>query len=57
MEGIDGEELQVLEAEFVLDAKNRVARFRVMGNAHELEDEIWVFERRLLTYLSLSASA
>jgi signal transduction histidine kinase len=53
IDGIDGEELQVLEAEFVLDAKNRVARFRVMGNRTELEDEIWIFERRLLTYLSL----
>lgn len=53
MEGIDGEDLQVLEAEFVLDAKNRVARFRVMGNRTELEEEIWIFERRLLTYLTL----
>ena len=33
--------------------KNRVARFRVMGNKTELEQEIGVFERRLLTYLSL----
>jgi signal transduction histidine kinase len=53
MEGIDGEELEVLESEFVLDAQNRVGRFRVMGNRSELEDEIGIFEWRLFTYLSL----
>jgi signal transduction histidine kinase len=52
-EGIDGEELVVFESEFVLDAKNRAARFRVMGNKTELEQEIGTFQRRLLTYLSL----
>jgi signal transduction histidine kinase len=53
MEGIDGEDLEVLESEFVLDAQNRVGRFRVMGNRSELEDEIGIFEWRLFTYLSL----
>lgn len=52
-EGLDGEELQVFESEFVLDSKNRIARFRVMGNETELEQEISAFQRRLLTYLSL----
>ncbi|WP_283257688.1 MULTISPECIES: ATP-binding protein [Mesorhizobium] len=52
-EGIDGEQLEVFESEFVLDAKNRAARFRVMGNQSELEQEIGTFQRRLLTYLSL----
>jgi len=52
-EGIDGEKLEVFESEFVLDAKNRAARFRVMGNKSELEQEIATFQRRLLTYLSL----
>ncbi|TPM37467.1 ATP-binding protein [Mesorhizobium sp. B2-3-4] len=52
-QGIDGEELVVFESEFVLDAKNRAARFRVMGNKSELEQEIATFQRRLLTYLSL----
>ncbi|CAN7429503.1 ATP-binding protein [Mesorhizobium sp. LjNodule214] len=52
-EGIHGEELEVFESEFVLDAKNRAARFRVMGNQTELEQEIASFQRRLLTYLSL----
>ena len=43
----------MFESEFVLDAKNRAARFRVMGNQTELEQEIATFQRRLLTYLSL----
>ncbi|MHA6685178.1 ATP-binding protein [Mesorhizobium sp. A556] len=51
--GINGEDLEVFESEFVLDAKNRAARFRVMGNQTELEQEIDTFQRRLLTYLSL----
>jgi hypothetical protein len=52
-DGIAGEQLEVFESEFVLDAKNRAARFRVMGNESELEEEIAAFQRRLLTYLSL----
>ncbi|MFD1987756.1 ATP-binding protein [Mesorhizobium newzealandense] len=52
-EGIGGEQLEVFESEFVLDSKNRAARFRVMGNQSELEQEISTFQRRLLTYLSL----
>lgn len=51
--GIDGEQLEVFESEFVLDSKNRAARFRVMGNQSELEQEISTFQRRLVTYLSL----
>lgn len=52
-DGIGDEELQVFESEFVLDAKNRAARFRVMGNKTELEQEIATFQGRLLIYLSL----
>ena len=52
-DGIAGEELQVFESEFVLDPQNRVARFRVMGNRTELENEIGCFQRRLFTYLSV----
>ncbi|MGB3389828.1 MAG: ATP-binding protein [Pseudaminobacter sp.] len=52
-QGIAGEELEVLESEFVLGTNNQIARFRVMGNRSELEDEIGIFERRLVTYLSL----
>jgi signal transduction histidine kinase len=52
-DGLAGEELIVVESEFVLDAENRIARFRVMGNRTELEQEIASFDRRLFTYLSL----
>ena len=52
-EGIEGEAVEVFESEFVLDSKNRAARFRVIGNQSELEQEIASFQRRLLTYLSL----
>ena len=52
-DGIGDEAIEVFESEFVLDAQNRIARFRVMGNKTELEQEIGVFERRLFTYLSL----
>jgi signal transduction histidine kinase len=51
--GLAGEELQVIESEFELDTQNRVARFRVMGNRTELEDEVGAFQRRLFTYLSI----
>ena len=49
--GESGETLQVVESEFELDQRNRVARFRVMGNRSELEDEITAFNRRLFSYL------
>jgi len=50
-DGLVGETIQVVESEFVLDANNRVARFRVMGNRTELEEDIGVFEWRLFTFL------
>lgn len=46
-----GETLEVVESEFELAQRNRVARFRVMGNRSELEAEIAVFNRRLFSYL------
>ncbi|HRP77996.1 MAG TPA: ATP-binding protein [Aquamicrobium sp.] len=52
-EGLDGETIEVFESEFVLDEDNRVARFRVMGNRSELEDDIAAFDRQLYFYLSL----
>src|SRR5690606_29947323 len=52
-DGIAGQALEVFESEFVLDNANRVARFRVMGNRTELEDEIAGFERRLFLYLAV----
>ncbi|MBS9719900.1 histidine kinase [Tianweitania sp. BSSL-BM11] len=49
--GLAGERVKVFENEFVLDDQNRIARFRVMGNLTELEDEISEFEQRLYFYL------
>ena len=51
--GLAGEDLAVIESEFVLDSQNRVARFRLMGNRTQLEEEIATFERRLYTYLAI----
>jgi len=51
--GESGETLEVVESEFELDQRNRVARFRVMGNRSELEAEIAGFNRRLFSYLLL----
>ena len=51
--GIVDEEIEVFENEFVLDNQNRVARFRVMGNRTELENEVASFQRRLATYLGV----
>jgi signal transduction histidine kinase len=51
-DGLEGEMIEVFEAEFVLDSENRVARFRVMGNRTELEADIDAFEQRL--YLALA---
>src|SRR5690606_3635267 len=53
IDGLDGELLEVVESEFVLDDQNRAARFRVMGNRSELEDEISTFDGRLYGYLAL----
>jgi signal transduction histidine kinase len=52
-QGIRDEKIEVFENEFVLDNKNRVARFRVMGNRTELENEIAGFQRQLATYLGV----
>ncbi len=50
-EGLDGEAVLVLESEFVLGDGDQVARFRVMGNLDELDDEIVFFERQIYFYL------
>ena len=52
-DGLGGETIEVFESEFVLDADNRIARFRVMGNRTELEADISAFEQQL--YLALLA--
>lgn len=51
--GLKGEELSVVETEVVLDAANRVARFRVMGNLSEVKNEIRDFRNTLYTYLGI----
>ncbi|WP_246249061.1 ATP-binding protein [Chelativorans alearense] len=51
--GPGGDDIQVLEAEIVLDEADRIARFRVMGNRSELEREIDDFARRLFVYLAI----
>lgn len=47
------ESLVVVESEILLDNRNRIARFRLMGNKSELDREIADFERRLFLYLAL----
>ncbi|PRD45996.1 histidine kinase [Phyllobacterium phragmitis] len=51
--GLKNEELSVVETEVVLDAANRVARFRVMGNLSEVKKEIRDFRNTLYTYLGI----
>ncbi len=51
-QGIAGEQLEVIESEFVLGGDNSIARFRVMGNRSEMEGEIDAFERQLYTWLA-----
>lgn len=51
--GLGGETVDVVENDYILDEQNRVARFRVMGNRTDLEDQIDVFRGRLYTYLAL----
>ena len=52
-QGLTGERVDVIENDFILDAENRIARFRVMGNRSELETQISDFETQLYSYLSV----
>ena len=49
--GLDGETLEVLETEVVLDTDNHTARFRVMGSLSSVEEDIDAFDRTLMFYL------
>ena len=49
----DGEELSVVETEVVLDSSDKIARFRVMGNLNEVNEEISEFRNTLYIYLGL----
>ena len=51
--GPDGQRLEVLESEVVLDTNNRVARFRMTGNRDELRADIKQFQHRVFLYLTL----
>ncbi|WP_048649131.1 sensor histidine kinase [Nitratireductor soli] len=48
-----GEVIEVFEAELLIGDRGQVARFRVMGNRTELEDEIGRFVRKLYGYLAV----
>ena len=49
--GLNGERLEVLETEVVLDSENHTARFRVMGSLSSVIDDIATFDRTLMFYL------
>ncbi len=51
--GLAGEEVRVIEAEYVLGNEEQVARFRVMGNRSKLLAEIAEFNRRVFLFLAL----
>lgn len=53
VEGLAGEQLRVVETEFVLGDDDQVARFRVMGNLSDLRRETADFSNRIYTYLAL----
>ncbi|WP_279110149.1 ATP-binding protein [Bartonella apis] len=55
--GPEGQRLRVVESDIILDNKNRVARFRVMGNIDETRAELEKFKKTLLLYLSLFGAA
>lgn len=51
--GPDGQHLLVIESDIIVDNKNRVARFRVMGNIDETYAQLEKFKKTLLFYLSV----
>lgn len=56
--GLHGEEILVVESDVVLDSRNRVARFRVMGNLHEVKEqfkEFWLTMRWYLLSFGLAS--
>ncbi|MFN4272127.1 MAG: ATP-binding protein [Aliihoeflea sp.] len=52
-EGLDGEIVDVIESEFLLDDEDRIVRFRIMGNYSDLAEEIDEFSRQLYLYLAV----
>lgn len=53
VDGLAGEQLRVVETEYVLGDENQVARFRVMGNLTKLAAETRQFRQLLYSYLAL----
>ncbi len=51
--GLAGEQVRVVETEYVLGDEDQVARFRVMGNLTILMQELGQFRRLLYYYLAL----
>ncbi len=51
--GISGEQVRVVESEYILGASGDAVRFRLMGNETELRRELNYFRDRLFTYLAL----
>lgn len=51
--GPGGDTIEVVEAELVVGDQGQVARFRVMGNRSELEEEVSQFVRKLYGYLAI----
>ncbi len=53
VEGLAGEQLRVVETEYVLGGEDQVARFRVMGNLAKFKAETRQFQTLLYSYLAL----
>ncbi|WP_208435171.1 ATP-binding protein [Bartonella phoceensis] len=51
IKGGDGQNLQVIESDVVLDNQNRVARFRLIGNIDEAHAQVQEFQRILQIFL------
>ncbi|WP_455479723.1 ATP-binding protein [Bartonella sp. B23] len=49
--GKNGQKLQVIESDVVLDNQNRVARFRLVGNIDEAHAQVQKFKRTLQIFL------
>lgn len=51
MKGNNGQKLQVIESDVVLDNKNHIARFRLVGNMDEAHAQVKEFKRTLQIFL------
>ncbi|WP_336287921.1 MULTISPECIES: HAMP domain-containing sensor histidine kinase [unclassified Bartonella] len=51
IKGINGQNLQVIESDVVLDNQNHIARFRLVGNIDEIHAQVQEFQRTLQIFL------